>query len=64
MGQIISTDVHRNGHNAGFKEFMLAGHKKCSMICECGWSNEITSFEKPWCTIEIQVRYNDHLIDF
>ena len=63
MGQVISTGVHRNGHKAGFNEFMLTGDKKCNMICECGWSTEITSFGNPWCTIEIQVRYNDHLIE-
>jgi hypothetical protein len=63
MGQIISTGVHRKGHKAGFSEFVVSGDKKCNMNCECGWSTEITSFGNPWCTIEIQVRYNDHLIE-
>ena len=61
MGQIISTGVYRNGHKAGFKELTIAVDKKCNMICECGWNTEITSFGNPWCTIEIQVRFNDHL---
>jgi hypothetical protein len=63
MGVIIATGVHRIGHRANFKEHIVFESKKCQMICECGWNAEITSFGNPWCTIETQVRYNDHLID-
>jgi hypothetical protein len=64
MGVIIATGVHRIGHKAKFKEYLVLGSKKCEMICECGWTTEITSFGNPWCTIETQVRYNDHLINY
>ena len=63
MGKVISTGLHRTGHEADFQHFILKYKKRCKMICECGWIHEIKSFGNPWCTIEIQVRYNDHLID-
>jgi hypothetical protein len=64
MGQLISTGVHRDGHSTNFKTFVSkSGNKKCDMVCECGWVKEITSYGNPWCHIEVQVEYNDHLID-
>ncbi len=63
MGQLISTGVHRNGHSTDFKTYVSkSGGKKCDMVCECGWVKEIISYGNPWCHIEVQVKYNDHLI--
>ena len=63
MGRLISTGVHRIGHSTEFKTTLVRNKKVCDMVCECGFSTRITSFGNPWCHIEVQVRYNDHLID-
>ena len=64
MGELISTGVHRIGHKTDFKYyFWNNGTKVCDLICECGWNTWIESYGKPNCTIEIQVKYNEHLID-
>ena len=64
MGQLRSTGVFREGHKTDFKYFTSnAGRDVCDLVCECGWNTWIESYGQPHCVIEIQVKYNDHLID-
>jgi hypothetical protein len=61
QGRLIMTGVHEPGHSdvLTYSGEGLAEH--CYLDCECGVRLEIESFRHPWSTIEVRVKYGQHL---
>jgi hypothetical protein len=64
MGRLISTGLQSNGHGFEFEYKDQDGHKKCLMVCICGWNTNIDSFQHSWSVIEVKVKVKDHLSSF
>lgn len=64
MGYLIPTEVDNSGHIFTFEYPVSGSSITCWMLCSCGWTTNIESFEHSWSVIETKVSATKHLIDF
>ena len=64
MGHLIATGFSTNGHKFDFVETNTGSEKNCLMVCDCGWSISIDSFQHSWSVIEVKIKVQEHLSKF
>jgi hypothetical protein len=64
MGYLIPTEVDNSGHIFTFEYPVSGSSIRCSMLCSCGWTTNIKSYEHSWSVVETKVSANEHLIAF